>query len=51
MILAGITPDQGMFMLKSAVLLVELSSCAVALWMYSRRYNIRSLVLKARRHL
>lgn len=47
----GLTPDQGAFLIKAAWLLVELSTCVLALWLYSKRYTIRSLVLHARRHL
>jgi len=47
----GLTPDQGAFILKAAWLLVELSSCAVALWLYSHRYAIRSRLSSIRRFL
>lgn len=47
----GLTPDQGAFLIKAAWITFEVLASAVALWLYVRRYAIRSFILNVRRHL
>ena len=51
MILAGITPDQGAFLMKAAWFAVEIISASVALWIYSHRYTIKGFIKRMRCHL
>lgn len=47
----GLTPDQMEGIFTAAWVGCELLSCAVALWLYSKRYTLQGFVKRIRCHL